>query len=361
MTSLRELFEVGGQSPWLDNVRRDWLEDGTMRELVDAGVRGVTSNPTIFEHALSSTDRYDAQLGGLGDVDDEEAFVHLAGRDIADTAALLAGVHADSAGADGFVSFEVSPRLAYDTDATVAAARSISERFALSNLLVKVPATAAGLPAITTLISEGISVNVTLIFGLERYAQVIDAYLSGLEGASASGRDLAAINSVASFFVSRVDTEVDRRLEAAGAPGALRGRAAVAQAVLAYELFATSFAAERFVALRAAGARVQRPLWASTSTKNPSYPDLLYVDTLIGPDTVNTMPEATIAAFRDHGSIARTIDADPEGATAALEQVAAAGVSMREVAEVLEQQGVRSFADSYESLLSTIAAARAAR
>jgi len=361
MTSLHDLFEQGGQSPWLDNVRRDWLEDGTMAALVEAGVRGVTSNPTIFAHALSSTDLYDAQLAALDGVDDEEAFVALAGRDIANTAALLAPVHASSQGADGFVSFEVSPRLAHDTAATVTAARSVAARFDLSNLLVKVPATKEGLPAISALLTEGISVNVTLIFGLERYGEVIDAFLEGLEGADRAHRELAAINSVASFFVSRVDTEVDRRLEAAAAPAELQGKAAVAQAVAAYALFVERFAEPRFLALAAKGARVQRPLWASTSTKNPAYDDLLYVDTLIGPDTVNTMPDSTIAAFRDHGTVARTIDADVEGARRTLAAVEAAGVSMHDVAQSLEDEGVASFAASYETLLGTIAAARSQR
>jgi transaldolase len=354
MTRLHELFDVGAQSPWLDNVRRDWLRDGTMRHLVDQGIRGVTSNPTIFAKALQATSDYDDQLAAVAAMSPEDAFVELAGQDIAETAALLGPVHDTSDGADGFVSFEVSPTLAHDTDATVVAARAISRRLDLRNLLVKVPATAAGLPAIRTLIGEGISVNVTLIFGLSRYGEVIDAFLDGLEIAKGAGRDLHAISSVASFFVSRVDTEVDSRLEKSGAPAALHGRAAVAQAVLAYQLFESRFGDERFIALDRAGARPQRPLWASTSTKNPAYDDLLYVDSLIGPHTVNTMPEGTIAAFLDHGTVARTIDADVDGARATVEAIEAAGVSMAEVANVLEDQGVGSFADSYAALLRTI-------
>ena len=354
MSTLRELFDVGGQSPWLDNVRRDWLRDGTMQRIVDEGVRGVTSNPTIFDKAMQSTAEYDAQLAEVAGSTLEEAFVAVAGRDIADTAGLLDEVYEASGGTDGFVSFEVSPELAYDTDATVAAARSISERFSLRNLLVKVPATSAGLPAITTLIGEGISVNVTLIFGLTRYAQVIDAYLGGLDIAARAGRDLHGVASVASFFVSRVDTEVDKRLEAAGAPAALHGRAAVAQAVLAYELFEQRFAEASFTSLGAKGAQLQRPLWASTSTKNPAYDDLLYVNTLIGPHTVNTMPDATIDAFIDHGTVARTIDADVAVARATLEAISAAGVDIEDVATALEAEGVRSFAASYASLLRTI-------
>ncbi len=359
MTSLRELYSAQGQSPWLDNVRRDWLQDGTMRRLVDEGIRGVTSNPTIFAKALVATDRYDAQLATLHGESAEEAFVSLAGQDITDTAALLAPTFEEAEGADGFVSFEVSPVLAHDTDATIEAARTISKRLALENLLVKVPATAEGLPAITALLADGISVNVTLIFGLPRYGEVIDAFLAGLEGAAAAGRDLRSLRSVASFFVSRVDTEVDARLTAAGADPALQGRAAVAQARLAYELFEQRFATPRFEALAAKGARRQRPLWASTSTKNPAYPDLLYVDTLIGPDTVNTMPDETIAHFVDHGTLARTIDTDLDGAHATLAAIEAAGVSMDDVADTLEAKGVASFADSYHELLQTIEDERA--
>ena len=263
-------------------------------------------------------------------------------------------MHESSNGADGFVSFEVPPTLADDTQGTIAAARQVASTFALPNLLVKVPATEPGLAAITALISEGTSVNVTLIFGLERYDQVIDAYLAGLESAAAQGRDLSAINSVASFFVSRVDTEVDGRLVKLGAPEALRGRAAVAQAVLAYEKFTRRFADARFDALLAKGARPQRPLWASTSTKNPAYPDLLYVDSLIGPMTVNTMPDGTIKDFVDHGQVARTIDDDVQGARQTLAALKDAGVSIEDVAQVLERQGVDSFADSYHQLVSSI-------
>jgi len=360
MTKLTDLYDVEGQSPWLDNVRRDWLRDGTMARLIDDGVRGVTSNPTIFAKAVAATSDYDEQLASLRDETPDEAFFKVAGKDIADTAALLNGVHESSDGADGFVSFEVPPTLAYDTEGTVAAARQVAANLELPNLLVKVPATEQGLGAISALISEGTSVNVTLIFGLERYDEVIDAYLAGLESAAAQGRDLSSIASVASFFVSRVDTEVDARLEKLGAPEALRGRSAVAQAVLAYEQFARRFASGRFEALAAKSARPQRPLWASTSTKNPAYPDLLYVDSLIGPLTVNTMPDGTIKEFEDHGRLARTIDLDVEGARATLAAVKDAGVSIADVAQVLERQGVASFADSYRQLVSIIEEKRSA-
>lgn len=354
MTSFKELTEVAGQSPWLDNLRRDWLRDGTMARFVDEGIRGVTSNPTIFAKAIGATDQYDEQLAGLGAVSYEDAFVAIAADDIAQMAKLLAPVHESSEGADGFVSFEVAPTLAHDTKGTVDAARTVAKQFDLPNLLVKVPATAEGLSAIATLLAEGVSVNVTLIFGLERYDQVIDAYLDGLERAAAAGRSLRTITSVASFFVSRVDTEVDRRLEHLGADPALQGRTAVAQAKLAYELFERRFAEPRFGALEAKGAHVQRPLWASTSTKNPRYPDLLYVDSLIGPRTVNTMPEATVEAFLDHGTVERTVDRDVDRAHADLAAVEAAGVDLKDVARTLEDEGVASFAASYHELLQTI-------
>jgi transaldolase len=359
VTSLKELYEVGGQSPWLDNVRRDWLRDGTMARLVDEGIRGVTSNPTIFEKAIAGTDQYDEQLAKLGDVTFEDAFVAVAEDDITATARLLQPVHDASEGTDGYVSFEVAPTLAHDTAATIEAARTIAARFNLPNLFVKVPATAEGVPAISALIAEGISVNVTLIFGLTRYGEVMDAYLDGLEQAVRAGRSIASISSVASFFVSRVDTEVDGRLDALGADPALKGTAAVAQAVLAYERFTATFGAERFAALERSGARRQRPLWASTSTKNPAYPDLLYVDTLIGPSTVNTMPAETIEAFLDHGVVARTLDANVDGARQALAAIEGAGISMEDVAQVLEDKGVSSFSASYHELLQTIEEKRA--
>jgi len=360
MTKLTDLYSVQGQSPWLDNVRRDWLRDGSMAKLIADGVRGVTSNPTIFAKAIAATSDYDEQLASLTDESPDEAFFAIAGKDIADTAALLAEVHETSGGADGFVSFEVRPTLAYDTGGTIAAARQVATTFSLPNLLVKVPATEPGLAAISALTSEGMSVNVTLIFGLERYDQVIDAYLTGLEGAAQKGLDLSSIASVASFFVSRVDTEVDARLEKLGAAKELRGRAAVAQGVLAYEQFTRRFAEARFDALQVKGARPQRPLWASTSTKNPAYPDLLYVDSLIGPMTVNTMPDGTIKDFLDHGRVARSIDSDVEGARATLAALGDVGVSLEEVAQVLEHQGVDSFADSYHQLVAIIEEKRSA-
>jgi len=364
MTRLDDLYRDGGQSPWLDNLRRDWLSDGRLAGLVGDGVRGVTSNPTIFAKAIEGEDDYDDQFRSLVPARSvEDAYWELVISDIEEALEVLRPVHEDSDGADGFVSLEVAPSLAHDTVATVAAARSLHERIAKPNLLVKVPATVAGIPAVQQMISEGRSINVTLIFGLERYAAVMEAYLSGLEAYAATGTtDLSSVHSVASFFVSRVDTEVDRRLEelAGGAADgdrdilALRGQAAVAQAQVAYQHFTKAFTGPRWEKLAAMGARVQRPLWASTSTKNPSYPDLLYVDTLIGPDTVNTMPDQTLAAFSDHGSVARTVDAAPADAASALERLADAGIDFDDVAVRLEDEGVRSFAKSFDDLLSIL-------
>jgi len=293
----------------------------------------------------------------------EEAYWELVIADVSTALDVLAPVY-EAGGTDGFVSLEVSPALANDTEATIEAARELHDRIAKPNLLVKVPATPAGVPAIQRLIAEGRSINVTLIFGLDRYDAVMEAYLSGLEEyLRAGGTRVDAIASVASFFVSRVDTEVDRRLErlAGGTDGdeailALRGKAGVAQAQEAYQHFLRTFSGPRWEALAAKGARVQRPLWASTSTKNPAYPDLLYVDNLIGPHTVNTMPEGTLQAFLDHGTVARTVDADPDAAAAVLSRLADAGIDFGEVSQVLEEQGVRAFATSFEDLLGVLSA-----
>ncbi len=361
MTRLHDLFDREGQSPWLDNLRRDWLEDGTLAGLVDQGVRGVTSNPTIFAKAIAGQDTYDEQFASLiGSATVEDAYWDLVVDDVTAALAVLRPVHDASDGADGFVSVEVAPALAHDTDRTIVEARALHERIDRPNVLVKIPATAEGVPAIRQMISEGRSINVTLIFSLSRYAEVIEAYLSGLEALTVSGgADLSRVSSVASFFVSRVDTEVDRRLEAAASQGRtgiddLRGRAAVAQAKLAYRLFLERFSGPRWEALAARGARVQRPLWASTSTKNPAYPDLAYVDTLIGPDTVNTMPETTLADFLGHGTVARTVDVGFDGDDAVIGRLADAGVDMEDVAAVLESEGVASFAKSFDELMQSL-------
>ncbi len=355
MPRLIDLYAEHGQSPWLDNLRRDWLVDGQLSRRVHEGVRGVTSNPTIFQKAMIGSDAYDAQLKSLlaGGSSMLDAYWTMVVDDIRAAAEVLAGVHADSGGADGFVSVEVAPSLAHDTEGTIAAARELVARIDAPNVMVKIPATAEGLPAIETMVREGANINITLIFGLERYEEVIEAYLSGLE---ARDGDLSSVNSVASFFVSRVDTEVDARLDKIGTPEAeaLKGKAAVAQAQAAYGVFRERFSGSRWEALAARGARPQRPLWASTSTKNPQYPDTLYVDSLIGPDTVNTLPEATIDAFVDHGTLARTVDADLPGARRTLADLADVGIDMADVAAVLEREGVASFAGSFDDLLAAL-------
>jgi transaldolase len=356
MTRLHDLYTEFGQSPWIDNVSRPSTEGGDLQRLVDDGIRGVTSNPTIFQKAMTGTDAYDKQFAELTSrLSVEQAFWEMAIDDVSEACAVLRPVHDSSQGADGFVSIEVSPVLARDTKATIESARSLHERMRLPNLLVKIPATAEGVPAIRQMIAEGRNINVTLIFSLSRYADVIEAYLSGLEALAASNGDLSSVHSVASFFVSRVDTEVDRRLEKAGGGSVgLEGKAAVAQARLAYRLFQEHFSGPRWEALAARGAHPQRPLWASTSTKNPAYPDLLYVDSLIGPDTVNTMPNATVAAFMDHGTLARSVDTDVAGAESHLDALQRAGVDMADVAAVLEDEGVASFVKSYEELLQAL-------
>ena len=351
-----------GQSPWVDNLKRAYLRDGTLRRLVERGVRGVTSNPTIFQKAIAGSADYDEQLGVLFGqrVSPSDAFWAIADDDVREACDMLVGVHDSSHGVDGYVSLEVSPELAHDGPGTTAAARDIHERVAKANLMVKIPATAQCVSSIQAMISEARNINVTLIFSLARYDAVIEAYISGLEAlADAGSEDLSGVASVASFFISRVDLAVDKRLDAIATDDALalRGRAAVAQGVLAYQLARRRFSGPRWNRLAAIGARVQRPLWASTSTKNPAYPDTLYVDTLIGPDTVNTLPEPTLEAFADHGTLARTVDtveaiADAHHVWTALASV---GVDMDDVAEVLEREGVASFAKSFDDLLATLA------
>ena len=358
MTRLERLYAEQRQSPWLDNLTRPYLRDGTLAGFVADGIRGVTANPTILAKAIEGSDAYDAQFVTLTaqGYAVEDAYWELAVQDVADALTVLRPVYDNSSGNDGFVSIEVAPELARNTDATIAAASQLHQRISEPNLLVKVPATAEGIPAIAALIGKGLNINVTLIFSLSRYAQVIDAYLHGLEKLTADGGDVAAVRSVASFFVSRVDTEVDHRLEQIGGQDALalRGRAAVAQARLAYRLFWDRFSGERWERLAALGAHPQLPLWASTSTKNPDYPDTLYVDSLIGPNTVNTMAEATIAAFEDHGAVSRTVDTGVQDAAGVMHDLATVGVDMDEVGLTLEDQGVDGFHKSFAHLLTTL-------
>ncbi|MDP8936168.1 MAG: transaldolase [Actinomycetota bacterium] len=361
MTRLQQLFAEQGQSPWLDNLKRGYLTSGQLQRLIDDGIRGVTSNPTIFQKAIAGSADYDDQFESLvkSGVTVEDAYWQMVGDDIHAALDLLLPLYEQSEGGDGFVSIELAPALANDTPGSVEAARVLARRIEHPNLYVKIPATAEGVPAIRQMISEGCSINVTLIFSLARYDDVIEAYLSGLE---ATDHDPVNIHSVASFFVSRVDTEVDRRLEGIGTEEALalRGKAAVAQAKLAYELFRRRFSGDRWDALAARGARLQRPLWASTSTKNPDYPDTLYIDNLIGPDTVNTIPDATIAAFEDHGTVARTVDQGVDDAHRVMDRLAAVGVDLDDVGRVLETEGVASFAKSFDELLDVLAEKAAA-
>ncbi|MGI9615575.1 MAG: transaldolase [Acidimicrobiales bacterium] len=366
MGRLHDLYDLEGQSPWLDNLRRGWIGSGELQAWIDRGVRGLTSNPTIFAKAMMETTDYDADLAGLvtGGASVDDAYWSLVVADIEQALEILRPVHDTSHGEDGYVSVEVSPTLADDEAGTVVAARALDDRIDAPNLYIKVPATEAGVGAIRTLVGEGRSINVTLIFSLDRYRAVMEAYVAGLEdrlGAvdgDVDAADLASISSVASFFVSRVDVEVDRRLDEVGTTEAnnLRGRAAIAQTRLAYRAFTEVFAGARWEALAAAGARVQRPLWASTSTKDPSYPDTLYVDSLIGPHTVNTLPDATLDAFDDHGTLARTVDSyvDADEPAQVIEQLAALGIDMEQVAHKLETEGVASFAKSFDEVLENL-------
>jgi transaldolase len=359
--ALAEL-SAAGVAIWLDDVNRTRLTSGNLAELArDRHVVGVTSNPTIFDHALSHGDAYSEQLAQLAlrGVSVEEASRAITTYDIRWACDVLRPAYDASDGVDGRVSLEVDPRLAGDTEKTIAEARALWWLVDRPNLFIKIPATPAGLPAITRCLSEGISINVTLIFSLERYGEVIDAFFAGLEQAAEAGHDLSSIASVASFFVSRVDTEVDGRLDKMGTPeaAALRGKAAVANARLAYELFEERFgeSSPRWAALHGNGARLQRPLWASTSTKDPAYPDTKYVVELVAPDTVNTMPESTILAVADHGVLhGNAVSGTYEEARKVFEELAELGIGYEDVVTVLEEEGVSKFAASWQELLDTI-------
>ena len=359
MNRLQRLSSEFGQSPWLDNLRRSYLTDGGLDEFVRRGVRGLTSNPTIFQKAIQGSVEYDEQfydLIGRG-VEVEEAYWSLVLHDIVGALDVFRPLYETSSGTDGFVSVEVDPLLAHDALGTLEAGRGLVSRIDRPNVMIKIPATTEGLVAIRRMTAEGHCVNVTLIFSLERYDEVITAYIEGLEQlASDPTADLARVASVASFFISRVDSEVDARLASLSNPKAadLRGKAAIAQAQLAYDLFISRFSGERWSALQARGAKVQRPLWASTSTKNPDYPDTLYVDRLIGPDTVNTLPDTTLEAFDNHGSPSRTIDVDLEAARRVWAGLRECGIDMSEVASKLESEGIASFQASFTDLLDAL-------
>jgi transaldolase len=358
-TPLKQLGDAG-QSVWIDYLSRKLVHGGDLAGLVGDGIVGVTSNPTIFQAAIAEGDAYDDQIKELSATESEpkEIFIALARDDIRDACDVLRPVWDEGDGKDGWVSLEVDPNLAHDTAATIDEAKRLHALVERPNVLIKIPATPEGLPAIEETIAAGIPVNVTLIFSLERHREVAEAYIRGLQRLVDSGGDPSAIASVASFFVSRVDTEADRRLDEVGGHDELKGTLAIANAKLAYETYNEVFAGAEWEALAAKGATPQRCLWASTSTKNPEYRDVIYVEELIGPDTVNTMPRETIEAFQDHGRVERTLDSDIEGARRVLEQFAEAGVDYDDVVETLEREGVDKFAKSFRDLFADLESKR---
>ena len=369
MTSRLQQLTDQGVAVWVDSIARDWIQKGELRRLRDQfQVVGVTSNPTIFQKAMGEGSFYDDDIAALAAAgrDPQAVFEALALDDIRAAAKELEPVWQRSGGVDGRVSFEVPPDIADDTDTTIRETRRLFDALAVPNVFIKIPATAAGVPAIRASIADGINVNVTLIFSIQRYREVIEAYLSGLEDLADSGGDLAEVASVASFFVSRVDTLVDQELQAvidkggpeAEAARARLGTAAIDNAKLAYEVFQQTFTGPRWEVLASRGARMQRPLWASTSTKNPEYRDVLYVEELIGPDTVDTMPRETVEAVLDHGRIERTLDRDIEGARRTFEAFAAAGIDYDDVVATLEREGVEKFAKSFRDLFADIESKR---
>jgi transaldolase len=356
MNRLDRLHEAG-VSIWLDTLSRELLDGGFFEMLIaDCAVTGATSNPTIFAKAITGSDRYDDQLRAVvasGVSDPQELFFALALDDVGRAADLLLAAYEASGGRDGFVSFECTPDLADDTAATIEQAVELWTRLARPNVMIKVPATDAGIPAIEELTARGVNVNITLLFSLARYEQVIDAYLAGLERRVAAGQRVDAIASVASFFVSRIDAKADAIL---GVDSDLRGRVAIANAQRAYGRYRDRFSDARWLALRRAGAHPQRPLWASTGTKDPAYSDVLYVESLIAPGVINTMPEATLRAFADHGNLTAALDPDAASADATLRAARDAGLDLAAVTAELERDGVRSFCDSYRELLDCIEA-----
>ncbi len=370
MNTTLQLLQAG-QSVWYDNIQRSLLENGEMAGMIQRGeIRGVTSNPTIFMNAITKSQEYDHSLQPLiqSGQEAEDIFFHLAIEDIQAATDLFLPLYRESKGGDGYVSLEVSPYLANDTEKTLSQAKKLWAQVNRPNLMIKIPATKAGLPAISGAIAAGVNINVTLIFSLVRYGEVMDAYLKGLEQRVAAGLPIDSLASVASFFVSRVDTNIDKRLQAqldsdsahADIARTLFGKAAIANARLAYAEYKKVFTSERFLKLKAHGARVQRPLWASTSTKNPAYRDVMYVEELIGPDTVNTVPPQTLTAFLDHGQVRSSLEKDLPGATKVIADLEAIGISMDEVTYELEVEGVKSFADAFTVLLDAIKAKTAA-
>jgi transaldolase/transaldolase/glucose-6-phosphate isomerase len=360
MNPLRQLKQLG-QSVWFDNIHRGMITTGELAQMIsEDGLSGITSNPTIFEKAVTGSDEYDEAIAGLlnkqPDTDNRNLFFTLAIDDIRAAADLMLPVYRDANGHDGLVSLEVSPDLADDTENTVREARELWEKVNRPNLMIKVPATKAGIPAVEELTADGINVNATLLFAVSRYREVVDAYLSGLESRLRRGQHLDHVASVASFFVSRVDTAIDTLLEEHSDSTAhtLRGKVAIANAKKAYQVYLEMFNSERFAELGAAGAKTQRLLWASSGTKNPEYSDTLYIDNLIGPDTVNTIPPATYVAFKDHGRPAATLETGHDEALAQLQSLADLGIDLDQVTTQLEHAGVAAFASSFTNLLDAI-------
>ncbi len=367
MTNIIGELKNNGQSIWYDNIERKLLEDGTLAGMVERGeIRGITSNPSIFNNAISNSNEYDQEIESLTKqgLSREDVYEQLAIRDIQNAADMFLPLYQETNGGDGYVSLEVSPFLAYETEKTIIDAKKLWKMVNRPNLMVKIPATLEGLPAITEVISAGINVNVTLIFSITRYQAVMEAYLAGLEKRVQGGKEIGGIASVASFFISRIDAKVDSQLEEilSKTPGGevknLLGEAALASGKLAFEAYEEVFGegASRFAALVEVGANKQRVLWASTSTKNPQYPDTMYVDELIGPDTVNTVPPKTLVAFFDHGTVERSIDRKVDEAKQVFENLAKAGIDMEQVTEDLESEGVQSFAVAFTSLLDSLQA-----
>jgi transaldolase len=352
--NLKQLHDAG-VSIWLDTLSRQLLQSGSFAALIsDFSVTGATSNPTIFAKAITTSDLYDDQLRALasaGQRETQELFFSTALDDVREAARLLRPEYDRTGGMDGFISFECTPDLADDTDATIAQASDLWQRLGQPNAMIKVPGTRAGLPAIEELTRRGVNINITLLFSVERYEQVVDAYMRGLAARAEAGEPLDTITSVASFFLSRIDTKVDQQLPE---DSALRGQIALASARVAYQRFLAKFSGPEWDSLAQRGAKRQQPLWASTGTKNPDYSDVLYVAELIGPDVVNTMPEQTLRAFADHGEVERTLDTDPAGADRVLSDAAAAGIELPAITDALEREGVRSFCDSYHELLDCI-------
>jgi transaldolase len=360
-TPLHQL-SAHGQSVWIDFLSRTFVQDGDLAALVTEGVDGVTSNPTIFQAAIADGDAYDDQLRELlkTDTEPKEVFLALAVADIRGACDILRPKWDEEGGnaRDGWVSLEVDPNLAHDTQGTIEEAKRLHALVDRANLFIKIPATREGLPAIEETIAAGIPVNVTLIFSLERHREVAESYIRGVQRLADAGGDLGTMASVASFFVSRVDSEADKRLDALGGHDELKGKLAIANAKLAYQSYKEIFAGEQWEALKAKGATAQRCLWASTSTKNPDYRDVMYVEELIGPETVNTMPRETIEAFQDHGQVRDSLEEDVEGARRTLEAFAAAGIDYDDVVEVLEREGVEKFAKSFQQLFADVEAKR---